>query len=244
MRMRSRSWIALVLWSLALPALAQTQPANTVRTLLAAGHLGSVVDTPLYFRMFAVRLPATEHVSYSGPNSMLYVLSGTLAVALDATAETVSEGAGVFIPAGHASVFSATGSEPARFLQFVLAPAADAQTPPLGAPASAQELYRTPEPLPGLRAGPYEFSLTRVTLPARMPINPSHYRSGAALYYVIAGTGAFTADGKTEPRVAGVPHFEPYGWVHQWANPGEAPLVLLQANISQEGVPAVLPGPQ
>jgi mannose-6-phosphate isomerase-like protein (cupin superfamily) len=83
---------------------------------------------------------------------------------------------------------------------------------------------------------------TRVTLPAGMPANPSHYRSGAALYYVIAGTGAFTADGKTEPRAAGAPHFEPYGWVHQWANPGDTPLVLLQANISQEGVPAVLPG--
>ena len=41
-----------------------------------------------------------------------------------------------------------------------------------------------------------------------------------------------------------MPHFEPYGWVHQWANPGDTPLVLLQANISQEGVPAVLPGPR
>ena len=244
MRMRSWSWLALVLSSLALPALAQTQPANTVRTLLAAGHLGSVVDTPLYFRLFAVRLPAREHVSYSGPNSMLYVLSGTLAVALDGTAQTVSEGTGFFIPAGRTTVFSATGTEPVHFFEFVLAPAAEPQMPPLGSPASAEELYRTPEPLPGLRAGPYEFSLTRVTLPARMPINPSHYRSGAALYYVIAGTGAFTADGKTEPRVVGAPHFEPYGWVHQWANPGDTPLVLLQANISQEGVPAVLPGPQ
>jgi len=74
-----------------------------------------------------------------------------------------------------------------------------------------------------------------------MPVNPPHYRSGAALYYVIAGTGAVTADGKVEPRVAGAPHFEPYGWVHQWAVPGDTPLVLLQANISQEGVPAVLP---
>lgn len=244
MRIRSWSWLALVLSSLALPTLAQTQPANTVRTLLAAGHVGSVVDTPLYFRLFAVRLPATEHVSYSGANSMLYVLSGTLTVALDGGAQTVSEGAGFFIPARRAAAFVATGVEPVRFLQFVLSPAVEAQKPPLGGPASAQELYRTAEPLPGLRAGPYEFSLTRVTLPARMPTNPSHYRSGAALYYVIAGTGAFTADGKTEPRAAGMPHFEPYGWVHQWANPGEAPLVLLQANISQEGVPAVLPGPQ
>jgi quercetin dioxygenase-like cupin family protein len=244
MRIRSWSWFALVLSSLAPPVLAQTQPANTVRTLLAAGHLDSVVDTPLYFRLFAVRLPPTERVSYSGPNSMLYVLSGTLAVVLDGNAQTISEGAGVFIPAGRAAAFGATSAEPARFLQFVLAPAAEAQKPPLGSPASAEELYRTPEPLPGLRAGPYEFSLTRVTLPAGMPTNPSHYRSGAALYYVIAGTGAFTADGKTEPKAAGAPHFEPYGWVHQWANPGDTPLVLLQANISQEGVPAVLPGPK
>ena len=242
MRIRSWSWLALVLSSLALPALAQTQPANTVRALLAAGHLSSVVDTPLHFRLFAVRLPAMEHVSYSGPNSMLYVLSGTLTVALDGTAQTVSEGAGVFIPAGRTAAFGATGIEPAHFLQFVLAPAAEAQKSPLGGPASSEELYRTPEPLPGLRAGPYEFSLTRVTLPAGMPVNPPHYRSGAALYYVIAGTGAVTADGKIEPRVAGAPYFEPYNWVHQWAVPGDTPLVLLQANISQEGVAAVLPG--
>jgi quercetin dioxygenase-like cupin family protein len=242
MRIRSSSWLALILSSLALPALAQTQPANTVRTLLAAGHLGSVVDTPLHFRLFAVRLPAMERVRYSGPNSMLYVLSGTLTIALDGTAQTVSESAGIFIPGGSTAVFGATGTEPAHFLQFILAPAADAQKSPLGSPASSEELYRASEPLPGLRAGPYEFSLTRVTLPAGMPVNPPHYRSGAALYYVIAGTGAVTADGKVEPRVAGAPYFEPYSWVHQWAVPGDTPLVLLQANISQEGVPAVLPG--
>ena len=95
--------------------------------------------------------------------------------------------------------------------------------------------------LPGLKAGPYEFSLTRATYPAGMPANLMHYRSGAALYYVLTGTGAFTADGTTEAKPAGVPHFERQGWVHQWANPGDTPLVLLQANISQEGVPAVLP---
>jgi quercetin dioxygenase-like cupin family protein len=173
---------------------------------------------------------------------MLYVLSGTLAAHLDGSTQTISEGAGVFIPAGHATVLGATSAEPAHFLLFVLAPAAEAQMPPLGGAASVEELYRTQEPLPGLRPGPYEFSLTRTTLPAGMPVNPPHYRSGAALYYIIAGEGSFMADGKTEPRTAGAPHFEPYGWVHQWANPGDTPLVLLQANISQEGIPAVLPG--
>jgi mannose-6-phosphate isomerase-like protein (cupin superfamily) len=244
--MRIRSWLllALILPSLALPAFAQSQPANTVRALLAVGRIASVVDTPLHFRLFAVRLFANEHVSYSGPNSMLYVLSGTLSVALDSATQFFSDGTGVFIPAGRAAIFSATSAEPTRWLQFILAPAAEAQKPPLGAPANVEELYRTPEPLPGLKAGPYEFSLTRVALPPGMPANPPHYRSGAAMYYVISGSGTFTADGKTEPRAAGMPHFERSAWVHQWANPGDAPLVLLQANISEEGVPAVLSAAQ
>jgi quercetin dioxygenase-like cupin family protein len=73
-----------------------------------------------------------------------------------------------------------------------------------------------------------------------MAPNVPHYRSGAALYYVLEGSGTFIADGKTEARVAGMPHFESHGWVHQWGNPGDVPLVLLQANISEEGVPAVI----
>jgi hypothetical protein len=38
-----------------------------------------------------------------------------------------------------------------------------------------------------------------------------------------------------------MPDFELNGLVYQWANLGDAPLVLLQANLSQEGKPAVLP---
>jgi quercetin dioxygenase-like cupin family protein len=172
---------------------------------------------------------------------MVYGLSGRLTIAFEGSAHAVSEGAGAFIPERAAAIFSVPASEPASFLHFVLSPVADSQKP-LSDPAIVEELYRTPEPLPGLKTGPYEFSLTRVSLPAGMPANPTHYRSGAALYYVIAGNGFFIADGKAEPRLAGMPHFERYGWAHQWANPGESPLVLLQANISQEGIPAVLPG--
>jgi quercetin dioxygenase-like cupin family protein len=241
--MRSRSCLLFlfVLFSPTLTVLAQTQPGNTVRTLLAVGRIGSVVDAPLHFRLFAVRLPALGRVAYAGPNSMVYGLSGGLTIAFDGSAHAVSEGAGAFIPQRLAAIFSVPAAEPASFLQFVLSPAGDSQTP-LSDPAIIEELYRTPEPLPGLKTGPYEFSLTRVSLPAGMPANPIHYRSGAALYYVIAGSGLFIADGKTERRIAGMPHFERYGWAHQWANPGESPLVLLQANISQEGIPAVLPG--
>jgi hypothetical protein len=36
--------------------------------------------------------------------------------------------------------------------------------------------------------------------------------------------------------------YEPYGLVHQWGNPGDAPLTFVAFNMNQEGVPAVLPG--
>ena len=80
----------------------------------------------------------------------------------------------------------------------------------------------------------------RVTLPPRFPTNPPHHRSGAALYYIFSGTGMFTTGGNTTPRRAGAAHYKPYDLVHQWANLGDEPLVLIQANISQEGVPAVM----
>ena len=240
MRIRSCLAIALVCSLPGITAAAQNQPASTVRTLLAAGRVGSVVDRPLNFRLLSVRLPAAQRVSYSGPNAMVYTAAGGLGFELDGNSQPLAEGAGAFIPAGRAATFSASGPEPANLLLFVLSPATDVQKPLLGAPAAVEELYRSPEPLPGLQAGPYEFSLIRVSLPPGMPPNPPHYRSGAVLYYLAAGSGMFIADGKSEPKPTGTAHFERAGWVHQWANPGATPLVLIQANISQEGVPAVI----
>ena len=241
MRNPLRAFLTLMLSSFVLPAVAQSPPANTVRTPLAAGRLTSVVEMPLYFRLYRARLPAAGRSSYSAVNTMLYGLSGALTIDIGGTAQSLAEGKGVFIPAGQEATISASGSGSADFLVFVLTARPNQRKPLLDRPAAVLELYRTPEPLPGLQPGPYEFSLIRVSLPAHMPANPPHYRSGAALYYVLSGTGAFTADGKTEPRPAGTSHFEHSGWVHQWANPGDGPLVLLQANISQEGIPAILP---
>jgi len=60
-----------------------------------------------------------------------------------------------------------------------------------------------------------------------MPSNPPHHRSGAALYYIISGTGANTVDGKTEAKGPGSLIYEPFGLVHQWGNPGDEPLTFL-----------------
>jgi mannose-6-phosphate isomerase-like protein (cupin superfamily) len=104
------------------------------------------------------------------------------------------------------------------------------------------ELYRTTAPIPDLKAGPYDLNLTRVTFPAQMPSNPPHHRSGAALYYIVSGTGANTVDDKTTPQEAGSLVYEPFELVHQWGNPGSEPFTFLAFNINPEGVAAVMPG--
>jgi quercetin dioxygenase-like cupin family protein len=165
-----------------------------------------------------------------------------LAVTTGRDSRTLRYGEALFVGRDESATLIAAGPEPAVFLHFLLLPAADLEKVVEGSPAVVTELYRTTAPIPGLKPGPYEFTLTRVTFPPRMPSNPPHYRSGGALYYVASGTGRMTFEGKTENKPAGTPLFEHYGMAHQWGNPGDTPLVLLQANISPEGVPAVIFG--
>lgn len=107
-------------------------------------------------------------------------------------------------------------------------------------PAVVTELFRSPEPIPDLKPGAYELNLTRVTFPPQMPSNPPHHRSGAALYYILAGTGANTVAGSTTEKGPSSLIYEPSSLVHQWGNPGSEPLTFLAFNINPEGVPAVV----
>jgi quercetin dioxygenase-like cupin family protein len=75
-----------------------------------------------------------------------------------------------------------------------------------------------------------------------MPSNPPHHRSGAALYYIVSGTGANTINGKTEAKEPGSLSYEPFGLVHQWGNLSDTPFTFLAFNINPEGVAAVIPG--
>jgi gentisate 1,2-dioxygenase len=66
-----------------------------------------------------------------------------------------------------------------------------------------------------------------------MPSNPPHHRSGAALYYIISGTGTNTIEGKVDAKGPGSLIYEPFGLVHQWGNPS-APFTFLSFNIIEE----------
>src|SRR5712692_1794826 len=231
---------------MALPAsgTAQTIPAAPAiaRTVVAATKLPTVTDVPLHFKAVSVTLPPGEKSGVSAANGILYQMSGSTEVALDSETKMLNASEGLFIAGGKTAALTAGSGGPSTFLHFFLVPAADLDRPAESGPAAGRELYRSAAPIPDLKPGGYDLNLTRVTFPAQMPSNPPHHRSGAALYFIISGTGANTVDGKTQARGPGSLIYEPYALVHQWGNPGNEPLIFLAFNINPEGVAAVLPG--
>ena len=232
----------------ALPATAQTEPPGAAATTLAAAHLASLVDMPMFLRLYRARLPQGRQVPYEGSSTMLYDLAGEATIAdekvegdLHRETRHLAEGEGLFIAAGEAVTIAATGPRPLDLVLILLTARPNQRRALLPRPAVVGELFRTPDPLPGLQQGPYQFTLSRVTLPRHGAAGSPYSRSGAALDYVLAGAAALTADGKTETVASGMPLFERFGWVHRLVNPGAEPLVLLQANVSQEGASAVQP---
>jgi len=243
--MQFRTTELLLLGAMALPAsgAAQTAPAPPAitRTVIAATKLPTVTD--VHFRAVRTTLQPqpNEKRGISAANGILYQMSGSTEVSLGDEAKMLSDGEGLFIAGGKTATLTAGSRGSSTFLHFFLVPAVDLDRSVETAPAAVRELYRTETPIPDLKPGGYDLNLTRVTFPAQMPSNPPHHRSGAALYYIISGTGANTVDGKTEARGPGSLIYEPYALVHQWGNPGNEPLIFLAFNINPEGVAAVLP---
>jgi len=224
-------------------ACAQTGPSGarptTLRQVLASGPLRTVVDAPVFFRIVRVSLGAQQSTTHAGLDGVIYQLTGTLTLGGPSGGVTLREGEGAFLPAMDKVIVKA-GPAPATYLHVFLVREPDLKRPLASGDAIATELRPPAGPLPGLKPGPYEFSLTRVTFPPRFPRNAPHMRSGGALYFIISGTGLITAGGTTEPRGPGALQYEPHGFVHQWENAGDTPFVILQANISPEGLPVVI----
>jgi quercetin dioxygenase-like cupin family protein len=231
---------ALFLVSLSSAGVHAQQSAGILRAVLANTPLATVTDAPRHFRLARVTLPPRQASSYEGPVGFVFVLSGTIEVGSGAERQQLARGDAALVPAGGKTALRAGAAEPAVFLHFVLAKPDELGRPMEARPATVTELQRT-DAIPALKPGPHELTLVRTTFPARQPSNPFHHRSGAALYYVLGGAGLMTVRGaKPETRPAGGVQYEPSILVHQWANPGDVPLVLIQANISQEGVPQVI----
>jgi quercetin dioxygenase-like cupin family protein len=244
MHLRTIGLMLLSTAALAAPAAAQTTPAPPAitRTVVAATKLPTVVAVPLHSRVVSVIIPPGAATSSLGAVGILYQMSGSTEISVDGAVKTVSAGEGLYIPLGKQVSLKAGKGEPSSFLHFLLTAADDLNQPVEATPAVVKEIYRTAAATPDLKPGSYDLNLTRVTFPAQMPSNAPHHRSGAAVYYIVSGTGANTVEGKTEPRGPGSVIYEPFGLVHQWGNPGDAPLTFLAFNINPDGVAAVVPG--
>jgi quercetin dioxygenase-like cupin family protein len=237
---------AAVVWILLLtgPAGAQTPPApaagRPVRVVIASGRLPSVVETPLHFRLIRITLGAGQSITCGGPNGMLYVFSGGGEGTFEGEKRSLKEGSAVFLPGGQRTTLSGTPGAPAALLLFLLAPPPDLATAPCDPSATVAELYRSPNPIQGLKPGPHEFTMTRVSVEKGVPRPPMHHRTGAALYYTLAGSWTLHRPDASEPRTRGAVQFEPHDFIHTWENTGDTTGVLLQANISSEGAPEIV----
>jgi quercetin dioxygenase-like cupin family protein len=225
------------------PAEAQNPPTPpaAARTVVASAKLPELDATPVYFCALDVILPigAASHIAAS-PNGILYQLEGSTEIAAGGETKTLAPGEGYFLAGGRDAVLKAGTDGPSHTLHFLLMPAAALDKPVETESAAITELYRTTAPIPDLEPGAYDINLTRVTFPPRMPTNPPHHRSGAALYYILSGTGANTIAGMTTVRGPGALIYEPSSLVHQWGNPGAQPWTFLAFNINPDGVPAVV----
>ena len=162
--------------------------------LVAATKLPTVTDVPLYFKAVSVILPPGEKSGVSRLPTASSTKSQDQPRSRSVARPKRSAPERGCSSGGKAAVLKAGSGGPSTFLHFFLVSAADLDRPAETAPAAVKELYRTAAPIPDLKPGGYDLNLTRVTFPAQMPSNPPHHRSGAALYYIISGTGANTVE--------------------------------------------------
>lgn len=222
-----------------IPAGAQDTPRadRPIRLVLASSKL-PLDENPLHFRLVRVTIPAGQSIVYTGPQGMIYPTSGALSITIAGDRRALRDGEGAFLAGGRRATLGA-GTTAAAFLHYLLVTRGELEALFHSRPAAASDLHRT-EPIPGLKPGPHEFTLTRVTVNPKIAAPPMHHRSGAAIYFVVSGSWIMHTEDKHEPRTRGHVQFEPNTFIHTWENVGETPGALLQANVSPENVPEII----
>ena len=222
-----------------IPAGAQDTPRadRPIRLVLASSKL-PLDENPLHFRLVRVTIPAGQSIVYTGPQGMIYPTSGALSITIAGDRRALRDGEGAFLAGGRRATLGA-GTTAAAFLHYLLVTRGELEALFHSRPAAASDLHRT-EPIPGLKPGPHEFTLTRVTVNPKIAAPPMHHRSGAAIYFVVSGSWIMHTEDKPEPRTRGHVQFEPNTFIHTWENVGETPGALLQANVSPENVPEII----
>lgn len=216
------------------PAALDVEAVNVARAEIPSG-----LEKPHYFKVLRVRLPEGAASSYAAVDGMVYQLSGVQHVRFDDRTATLQPGQGLYLYAGTPASFTAGAESPVEFLHFLLVPAPQVERTISPKSGDVAEVFRIPEPMVDIPPGAYDFQLDTLTLDSDTPPNPPHYRTGAAVYYVLSGTPTILIDGEATRAPAGTFVYEPRGLVHQWSNPGEQPATFVVAHISPKGSPTI-----
>jgi len=147
-------WLAAAVASaltLSSPLVAQTIEKGPVRTVLALGRVTSVIETPVYFKLSRVTIPAAATVVYRGDHSMIYLLSSALTVAEANDKRALQHGEGTYLRPSIELTLQAGAGAVAELLQYQLLRVPYSATPAMNAPASAVELHQMNIPANALR---------------------------------------------------------------------------------------------
>jgi hypothetical protein len=164
---------------------------------------------------------------------------GKVRISINGSTTTLNAGDGLFVPAGAKFTAKTHAANPApTYLKFLLLPAPGFRHP--AETRSEREVYRSPTPLSCVMAERNLLTLSRVEVPPESPCDPPHWRSGAALHYVLSGVGAEFTENWARTKGPGSTSYEPNRLTYQWSNPGTTPLVYLLFNVNPKDEPPVL----
>lgn len=218
----------------------ETYSSSRFHQVIAKAVVPDRNDEQLYFSIVAGTFWSPQIHKFSTGDGIYYQFTGDAALDLDDRVTTLRPGDGVFIAAGAKfALKSLDAGRAPTYLQFLLSSAPGMEAAP-AADGMAVELYRSPSPIPGLTHERNLLSLVRVPVPPQSTPDPLHRRTGAALHYVLSGTGAELADGRIVARGPGSVSYEPAGFSYQWSNPGLKPLIYLLFNINRKDAAPVI----
>jgi len=252
--MRSHAFRLTLLAALALfavPAVQAAPPTAPERTViapprpeaeqrvLAATNRLNVTKAPLHMKVMSVTVFAQQTVSAFGADTVIYQMAGTTEVSLGGQIKTLGVGEAFLITAAQKATLKA-GAGVSAFVTFNLVSEANLGQALISMPSIVTELFRSPASVPGLEPGRYDLNLTEVTLPGKMELNTPVHRTGAGLYYMIAGIGVSAAGGKPNPAPAGTIIYAPQDLLHQWGNQSPAPARYVVFNMNRVGTPGVI----
>lgn len=218
----------------------ETYSSSQFRRVIAKARIPQRDNAPLYFSVRGGTF-WTDQVSTAAPgDGVYYQFSGSVDLRLDGKTRTLEAGEAQFIPAGAMFTLTSHGTHRApTYLHFLLSrsPVSDLAA---GANGAAVELYHSSSPVSGLTPERNLLTLSQVPVPPQSPPDPLHQRSGAALHYVLSGTGAEFGQGQAAARGPGSISYQPAGYTYQWSNPGPNPLIYLLFNVSPRDTEPVI----